>query len=120
MVRGDELHSNAFALDDEYMYDGDSGTDWKYERERGRGSIYDLGTGSDNSSGHDSRSTPHPPEWRDSEHILPDGSVTRLLSIHSAEHYTFQGEKEKIVLICSDEMEEIDLRDNTSVKLRWL
>lgn len=113
-----EQHRSGF--DNEYTYDADSDTDWQYERKRERGSIFDLGTGSDKPAGHDARSTAHPPEWREPKHKLPDGSVTRLLSIHSAEHKTFQGEKEKIVLICSDEMEEIGLRDNSSVKLRWL
>ncbi|KAK7726513.1 hypothetical protein SLS63_007674 [Diaporthe eres] len=41
---------------------------------------------------------PDPPEWREPKHRLPDGSVTQLLLIHSAEHKTFLDKKEKIAL----------------------
>lgn len=83
--------------------------------------MYDLGIVSKKPSGHDSaRGKPDPPEWREPEHKLPDGSVTQLLSIHSAEHKTFQDDKEMIILTCPDPLKGVDAQHNSSVKLRWL
>lgn len=80
---------------------------------RNHGSIYDLGTESDEEIQHNFARTSIPPEWRVSEHKFPDGSVTQLLSIHLAEHKRFRDKKEKIILACPDQ-------EKSSIKLRWL
>lgn len=92
-----------------------------HRRTRKRGLMYDLGTVSKKPSDHDSaRGKPDPPEWREPEHKLPDGSVTQLLSIHSAEHKTFQDDKERIILTFPDPSKGVDTQHSSSVKLRWL
>ncbi|KAL2277848.1 hypothetical protein FJTKL_15138 [Diaporthe vaccinii] len=63
---------------------------------------------------------PDPPEWREPKHRLPDGSVTRLLLIHSAEHKTFHDKKEKISLVCPDQLERAGAQEISPIKLRWL
>lgn len=94
-------------------YFRDRHVDRQYMGTSNRGSIYDLGTESDEESRPNYARTSIPPEWRESEHKFPDGSVTQLLSIHSAEHKTFRDKKEKIILTCPDQ-------ENSSIKLRWL
>lgn len=83
--------------------------------------MYDIGTGSDGSSGQEfSRRMPDPPEWREPKHRLPDGSVTQLLLIHSAEHKTFLDKKEKIALVCPDHLKRDGADEISPIKLRWL
>lgn len=85
----------------------------QYRGTSSRGSIYDIGNESDEEFRPNFARTSVPPEWRESEHKFPDGSVTQLLSIHSAEHKTFREKKEKILLTCRDQ-------EKSSIKLRWL
>ncbi|KAG6353490.1 hypothetical protein INS49_005671 [Diaporthe citri] len=65
---------------------------------------------------------PERPEWREPKHRLPDGSVTQLLSIHSAEHKTFHDKKEKIALVCLDHqvLKRAGTQEISPIKLRWL
>ncbi|KAK7697379.1 hypothetical protein SLS64_013570 [Diaporthe eres] len=63
---------------------------------------------------------PDPPEWREPKHRLPDGSVTQLLLIHSAEHKTFLDKKEKIALVCPDHLKRAGADEISPIKLRWL
>lgn len=102
-------------------YHGERNATRQYRSTRKRGSMYDLGTGSDGTSEHQfSRRMPDPPEWREPKHKLPDGSVTQLLLIHSAEHKTYHDKKEKIALVCPDHLKGVDTQEITPIKLRWL
>lgn len=98
---------------DSYVSERDLHANRQYRGTRSHGSIYDLGTESDEELHHNFARTSVPPEWRESEHKFPDGSVTQLLSIHSAEHKTFRDKKEKIILTCLDQ-------EKSSIELRWL
>lgn len=82
---------------------------------------YNLGTESDQLSARRLESgKPDPPEWRKPKHNLLDGSVTHLLSIHSAEHRTFRDGTKKILLFCPDQSGGLDQHENSPIKLRWL
>lgn len=102
-------------------YHGDRNAGRHHRRTKKRASMYDLGARSDGTSGHNfPRRMPDPPEWREPKHKLPDGSVTQLLLIHSAEHKTFHDKKEKIALICPDHLKRADAQEISPIKLRWL
>lgn len=86
-----------------------------------RASMYDLGAGSDGTPGHNfPRRMLGPPVWREPKHKLPDGSVTQLLLIYSAEHKKFHDKKEKIALVCPDHLKRADAQEISPAKLRWL
>lgn len=57
------------------------------------------------------------PEWREPKSILPDGSVTDLLSIQSAEYQVDKAGKQRIFLVCPNRPG----KENASrVQMRWL
>ncbi|KAH8886417.1 hypothetical protein GQ53DRAFT_343835 [Thozetella sp. PMI_491] len=77
----------------------------------------------------DTKRPPHkapkaePPEWREPKWILPDGSVTELLSIRSAEVQVDRAGKERVVLVCPNRPQAAgpgDGDESTGVQMRWL